>query len=162
MLVLTCEEYRAQSHCPHESIPIYIVSDFVYIYNVERTTTHCRTQCHTLTRTTAPGHTHCRTQLHALPHTAALPYCHTLPHTATHCHTVIHYRAHCRTLPDSRTLPRALPYTTNRTAADCRTALTLSCALPHTTARTIHIAPLPHCRTVPHCGTNSFDSYKFK
>jgi hypothetical protein len=80
----------------------------------------------------------------ALLHTAALPGSRTLPH----CHTLPH------PLPDSCTLlqalPRALPHTSVRTAAHCRTP-----GQPHTAAHTaalLHTATrtAAHCRTAAH------------
>jgi len=52
-------------------------------------------------------------------------------------------------VPHSRTVPRALPYTTNHTAAHCRVHQA------HTIYRAhyCHTLPLilPHCHTLPHC-----------
>jgi hypothetical protein len=122
VFVLRCREYGAQSHYPYKGIPMYIVSDCVYVYAERTDGTHCRAHCcHTLPHTAAhTAATHC----HTLPHTAngrvqcraqlrALPHWHT--RITAHCHTVAHYRILLHTAAYCRT--HSLPNSTKRTAA---------------------------------------------
>jgi hypothetical protein len=125
---------------------------------------------YTLMRASQP-HTAAPTAAHFLTavNTAVLPHCHTLQHchaaaklhisaacTATPTATpnaalLPHYRTlpratHCHALPHCHTLPLALPHTSARTAAHCRTDCYRT--LPRTAANCHFI-----CRTLLHCHT---------